>query len=94
MPAGNADALNVPSAFAVRVRVRPVSAFDIVIFGFGITPPDSSVTVPDMVPIGACAKPITGIVMRHSQSVQDRGKFDMFLPLQARCDPQSPALLQ
>src|SRR5260370_4105308 len=54
-PAGRAGALNKPSALAIADRTNSVALLVIVILANGMTAPDSSVTVPVMIPVGTCA---------------------------------------
>src|SRR5437899_3877204 len=55
-PVGSAGALKKPSELASAVRTRSVALLVIEIFANGMTAPDSSVTVPVMIPVGTCAR--------------------------------------
>src|SRR5439155_9724013 len=57
-PAGSAGALYRPSSLAVRVRALPVALFVTVRIALGTTAPDSSVTVPEIMPVAVCAESV------------------------------------
>ena len=71
-PGSRADALKMPEALAVTLRAAPVALLVMVIAALGITAPDSSVTVPEMTPVGTCAQTVIPVTTSATTSRIDR----------------------
>src|ERR1700682_6110775 len=91
MPAGRAGALNEPSVPLVKVRSAPVPLSCTITLAFGITAPLSSVTTPEMVPVGTWAHAVTHKTVA-SKINADR-TFDMEVPF-SECSNLRPWLGQ
>src|SRR6266699_6607591 len=84
----------------MTVRLTPVSTFVIVTVVFGNTPPDVSLAVPRIAPVGNCAT--TGIASKISRAIENRPRHHplryalMFPPLAKtpNISQPSPAALQ
>src|SRR5579864_5853080 len=78
-PAGNDGALKRPSAFDVRVRTKPVDLLVITTAALGTTAPESSVTAPEMVPVGVWAYTATLIARTRTNNINADVTLDITL---------------
>src|SRR5277367_5541598 len=79
-PAGKAGSLKRPSALAVKVRAKLVSLLVIVTLAFGMMAPDSSVIVPVIIPVGACAN--AAKLASRASNINQEVAFDIVVPSQ------------
>jgi hypothetical protein len=71
-PGSSAGALKMPDALAVTLRVPPVVLWVMLIAALAITAPDSSVTVPEMMPVGVCAETVIPVKTNANTSKVDK----------------------